>query len=87
MFNEEVRKIMTKSPVTVNASDDIPHVTKVMQENKVQQMPVVEDGILVGMVTSFDLWRESTAGRLNTKVGDIMTKNVIKIAPKDKVLK
>jgi CBS domain-containing protein len=85
MLNEEVRKIMTEDPITANPNDSIEHVTGLMFELKVQQLPVVEGNKLVGMITSFDMWKNSAAVKKANKVGDIMTTNVIKIAPKDKV--
>ena len=85
MLNEEVRRIMTKDPVTVSPYDTIEYVGKVMHENKIQQLPVVENGILVGMITSYDLWKSEHSGSSNESVGNVMTKRVIKIAPKDKV--
>ncbi len=85
MLNDEVRTIMTVNPVTVTPSDSIDHVTKVMFDLKVQQLPVVEEGKLVGMVTSFDLWKNCIGKDDSSKVDDIMTKKVIQIAPIDKV--
>lgn len=85
MLNEEVRKIMTEDPITVSPQDSIETVTKVMFDLKVQQLPVVENKKLVGMITSFDLWKDSNANVHAQTVADIMTKKVIKIAPIDKV--
>ena len=59
MLNEEVRKIMTVDPITVNSDDNLSTVSEVMKKNKLQQLPVVEGKKLVGMVTSFDLWKVS----------------------------
>ena len=85
MLNEEVRKIMTVDPITVNSDDNLSTVSEVMKKNKLQQLPVVEGKKLVGMVTSFDLWRVSEQNDKPQQVKDIMTTKVIKIAPKDKV--
>ncbi|HPK09979.1 MAG TPA: CBS domain-containing protein [Saprospiraceae bacterium] len=85
MLNEEVRKIMSSDPVTVKPSDSIADVTKVMFDLKVQQLPVVEDNKLVGMVTSFDLWKNCMNQSKANQVSDIMTTKIIKIAPIDKV--
>ena len=85
MLNEEVRKIMTVDPITVNSDDNLSTVSEVMKKNKLQQLPVVEGNKLVGMVTSFDLWKVSEQSDRPQQVKDIMTTKVIKIAPKDKV--
>lgn len=85
MLNEEVRRIMTKDPVTVNYDDSISRVTEVMFQNKLQQLPVVENKKLVGMITSYDLWRAGNLPNENQKASELMTSSVIKITPKDKL--
>jgi len=86
MLNEEVRKIMTKDLNTVTADVTLEEVGKIMIKNKLNLVPVVENGKLIGMVGTHDLWRNSMNPKSNaTTVGDIMSTNIIKIAPKDKV--
>lgn len=85
MLNEEVRRIMTENPITANADDSLSTVTEIMKTNKLQQLPVVDGKKLVGMVTSFDLWKASEQADKPRHVKEIMTTKVIKIAPKDKV--
>lgn len=87
MLNEEVRKIMSKNPPVAHPDDLIETVANMMVERQYQQLPVVEDGLLVGMITAYDLWRDSRVSRdsENKKVRDVMTTRVIKITPKDKV--
>lgn len=87
MLNEEVRKIMTTDPIVVGPNDLVHDVSDMMAEKSVQQIPVVEKGKLVGLITSFDLWQHSRTTKSNgsTRVKDVMTTKVIKIAPKDKV--
>jgi len=87
MLNEEVRRIMTKNPVVVSPDSTIAEVSKLMMEKVKQQIPVVKNGKLVGLITSYDLWKNSNSGFKSDKglVKDIMTTSIIKIAPKDKV--
>ena len=87
MLNEEVRNIMTKDPVVVNKHHTIQEVTNLMRTNKLQQMPVVEDGKLIGIVTSYDLWRyeRQNENSFSEAIENVMNKNVLVIAPKDKV--
>ncbi len=87
MLNEQVRRIMTKDPIIVSPDDVVKDVSNMMVSKKLQQLPVVENGKLVGLVTSYDLWRnlrESPDSEYR-KVRDVMNTNVLKIAPKDKV--
>jgi predicted transcriptional regulator len=87
MLNEEVRRIMTKDFVTVSPTDTIDHVTNLIFETRIQQIPVVEGKILVGMITAYDMWKYSTESDHveDLKVRDLMTEKVLVITPKDKV--
>ena len=91
MMNREVRSIMNTHPVTVNPDLTIDELSKVMLTRRVQQLPVVENGKFVGLITSYDLWRRAEQNRAdkssigNLTVRDVMTEKVIKISPKDKV--
>lgn len=87
MLNEQVRKIMTKDPIVVSPDDIIKEVSNMMVSKKIQQIPVVEDGKLLGLITSYDLWRDlkKSPNSEERKVKDVMNTNVLKIAPKDKV--
>ncbi|HEX7295948.1 MAG TPA: CBS domain-containing protein, partial [Pyrinomonadaceae bacterium] len=49
-----VRDIMTTDPVTVSSSTSSLEAIEVMQSNQVGCLPVVDDGQLVGIVTSYD---------------------------------
>jgi len=87
MLNEEVRKIMTKDFVTVSPEDPLQDVADLIIQKGVQQVPVVDGQVLVGMITAYDLWEHSTKQNdaSNVKVKDVMTTRVLVITPKDKV--
>ncbi|HFA49648.1 MAG TPA: CBS domain-containing protein [Bacteroidetes bacterium] len=86
MLNEEVRKIMTKDPVVVHPDDTVGHVMQVMLDEKLQQIPVVEDLKLVGLITSYDIRQDpSLNGDSQKKVREVMNEKVIFVKPKDKV--
>lgn len=88
MLNEEVRRIMTKDPPVAHPEDTISEVTNLMLEKRIQQMPVVDgNNVLVGMITSYDLWRnQRESPDFDQKVvRDVMTTQVLVITPKDKV--
>lgn len=86
-MNQEVRRIMTTRPVIVNPNQTIEEVTNLMMEKRLQQLPVVENGKLMGLITTHDLWKreESSEALAQLKVKDVMNSNVVKITPKDKV--
>ncbi len=50
-----VREVMVDSPVTVNSGDSLQHALSLLQKHKVHQLPVVEQGRVVGIVTDGDL--------------------------------
>ena len=50
-----IAEIMTKNPLTVEPDDTIGLVADIILANKFHSLPVVEDGELVGIVTSHDL--------------------------------
>lgn len=86
MMNEQVRDIMTTNPIVTTPMQRVGEVSQIMLDNKLQQLPVVEEGKLVGLVTSYDLWKNS--GHDNTdqrQVKEVMTTNVLTITPIDKV--
>jgi len=86
MLNEEVRKIMTKDPIVVSPHDSVREVSRKMMTAQVQQLPVVDEGKLVGLITVYDLWKNSfTKDVSSLYVSDVMNRNILVIAPKDKV--
>jgi len=50
-----VDEIMTRMPVTVNSDADTVEAIRLMRENKIACLPVVEAGKLVGMISEHDL--------------------------------
>lgn len=85
MMNEQVRRIMTTNPHTASPSQSIQEIIQIMDQNEINQLPVVDNGKLVGMITTHDLWKHCRHHGNNSLVQDVMTTNVIKITPLDKV--
>jgi len=52
-----VREIMTSKLVEVSPSDTVDGCMKMLSEHRIRHLPVVEEGKLVGMITSGDLVR------------------------------
>jgi len=53
----KVREIMTKPLIAGDPDMDIEDATRLMFDNKIKKLPVLEDGRLVGLVTLTDLVR------------------------------
>ena len=52
-----VGDMMTRSPITISPFDTIDHAAREMYARKIGCLPVVDDGELVGIVTSSDMMR------------------------------
>ena len=86
-MNEEVRTIMSTDVITVAPDQSVGDVLLVMQKERLQQLPVVEEGKLVGLITSYDLWKHCRNGEgcEQELVNKVMNTHIVKLAPKDKV--
>jgi len=72
-----VRDIMTTEVVTVEPGTSVRRAAAIMEEGGFGCLPVVENGRLLGLVTSRDL----RAAHLNRLVADAMTRNPIVAEP------
>ena len=48
---------MTKSPVTIEASASLEDAARLMTEKNVSKLPVLDEGILVGVISASDIMR------------------------------
>ncbi len=53
----KVGSIMTKSPVTIEASASLEDAAKLMTEKNVTKLPVLDEGTLVGVISASDIIR------------------------------
>lgn len=56
---EQVSKIMTSNPITVNTSNKVVDVAKIFAENNIHHLPVVSGSELIGMISKTDIDRVS----------------------------
>ena len=54
-----VAEIMSRGVVTATPLDDTGHAARLMSEDRVRRLPVLDEGKLVGMVTLCDLARDA----------------------------
>ena len=91
----KVIDVMTKNPLSISPSETVAQAEELMAENKIRQLPVVEDHTLVGIVTDRDL-RSFLSGpllstpaererALHTSISDMMTTEPLTLAPDDKL--
>lgn len=53
----KIEKAMTHNPTTVSPNESVDVVLEILSEGKFQALPVVEDGIIRGIITNKDLVR------------------------------
>jgi len=85
--------MMTKNPITVDSETLVIDAQKIMKENNIRRLPVVDKGKLLGIVTKHDLLEASpspatslSVHELNyllskMKVKEIMKKNPVTLTP------
>jgi len=90
-----VRNRMTVNPFTVSPDTTIADALDLMREKKINRVPVVKDGKLVGIITERKLMEVSPSSATSlsifeinyllakTKVEEVMTKKVITVSPDD----
>jgi CBS domain-containing protein len=81
-----VKDIMTPNPRTVTPERSVGEAAKLMTNEDVGPLPVVEDGQLVGIVTDRDIVTRVVAeGRdpAATKVGEICSSEPVTVSPDD----
>lgn len=95
--NEPVAKIMTTDVKTVEVGDKISNVRKMLTDNAIHHVPVVEGSQLVGMISSNDVMRisyeaygvdaqtvDATLDQQFT-IDQVMEKELVTIRPQDTV--
>jgi len=92
-----VKEIMSAAVVTVNPDQTLRDAFVLLQSNHVRQLPVVQGGILVGIITDRDVKRampsvlsgidrdEYDKVLDNTTFGQLMTREPITVAPDAKL--
>src|SRR5918993_4813585 len=88
----KVVDVMTTDPLTVAPSESVGQADELMNANRIRQLPVVEAGELVGIITDRDIRSflsgalvepEAREKALNTEVGEIMTTEPVTLARED----
>jgi acetoin utilization protein AcuB len=87
------KDVMTRNPITVESETLVLDAQRIMKENNIRRLPVVDKGKLVGIITKHDLLEASPSPATSLsifelnyllskmKVKDIMKKNPVTITP------
>ncbi len=86
-MNEAVHTIMTRDLTTVTPGVTLNKVRSIFMEHSIHHLPVVEGESLVGILTTYDLWKNEIASKDygKTRVDEVMTTGVVRISPIDKI--
>ena len=88
-----IRDVMTKNPITVDSDTLVVDAQRMMKENHIRRLPIVDKGKLVGIVTQHDLLMASPSPATSLsihelnyllskmKVKEVMKKNPLVLAP------
>lgn len=77
MRDTPISRIMTTEPLTIGPTDTVDEARALFESSNIHHLPVVDDGKLVGILSSADLLKlflldEQTALSANARVGQIM---------------
>jgi CBS domain-containing protein len=91
----KVVDVMTKNPLVMTPAETIGQADELMTENRIRQLPVVDEGALLGIITDRDIRSflaqsalvepEERTKALRTQVSDIMTTEPVTLAPDDEL--
>lgn len=76
---EQIAILMTRNPITITSDKSIVDAARLILDNNIRRLPVVEDGHLIGLVTIADI--VGAMGRLNiiTPIRDFIGNNVVSV--------
>jgi CBS domain-containing protein len=81
---KNVRETMTENPRAMSTSDPVVNAARLMREDHVGSLPVVDEGRLVGMITDRDIAMRVVAEGAEvetTQVGSVYTPEPVTVAP------
>jgi CBS domain-containing protein len=76
---EQIAILMTRNPITITSDKSIVDAARLILDNNIRRLPVVEDGHLIGLVTIADI--VGAMGRLNitTPISDYIGTHVVSV--------
>jgi CBS domain-containing protein len=82
MPDKTVKDAMSSSPRTIEASTRLPDAARLMRDQDVGSLPIVEGDRLAGILTDRDIAIRAVAeGKLDATAGDIASRQVVTIDP------
>lgn len=87
MMNEPLSTIMTRDLITLSKSDNLAKANELLKTKRIHHLPVVEDGNLIGLITTYDLFklRYDKEQYDTVKIEEVMTRKLATLEPNDKI--
>ncbi|HLB72253.1 MAG: CBS domain-containing protein [Candidatus Methanoperedens sp.] len=76
---EQIALIMTRNPVTISPGRSIADAARVILENKIRRLPVVDNHVLVGLVTIADIIGAIARMNITTPISECTGNNVVSV--------
>jgi acetoin utilization protein AcuB len=66
-----IKDVMTRNPITVDSESLVLDAQKIMRENNIRRLPVIDKGNLVGIVTQHDLLQASPSPATSLSIHEL----------------
>jgi acetoin utilization protein AcuB len=87
MLNAPIHTIMSQDLITMAPNETLGRARDIFLENRIHHLPIVEGKKLVGIVTSWDLFKTGKSAEEYSamKASDIMTRKIATLEPDDHI--
>ena len=87
MMNEPLRTIMTSDVITLRSDNTLGDVREILLKKRIHHVPIVDDEVLVGLVTSWDIFKLGleVEDYQKMKVSQVMTRRLATLEPDDHI--
>ena len=77
-MNEPLSTIMTRDLITLSKNDTLAKANELLKTKRIHHLPVVEDGNLIGLITTYDLFklRFDKEHYDEVKIDEVMTRKL-----------
>ncbi len=76
---EQIAILMTRNPITISPDNSIVDAARIILENNIRRLPVVEDHSLAGLITIADLVGTIAKLNIKTPIGGYIGNNVVSV--------
>ena len=87
MMNESVSSIMSTKLQTASPDEPLSRVIEIFKKHRIHHLPIVEDGKLMGLITTSDLmWANKSFDEYDqVMIEDVMTTQLATLEPEAKI--